>query len=250
MKQFYIYTLLLIAISIKLPAESSLQQKAEKAFNDKNYKETIILYEGLIKQDYTSYKLFYNLGNAYYKNNEIGKAIFNYERANKLEPNNTAINFNLQLARKQLIDDSDNKENFFTDSVKLNIVNTINTKAWALLGIASLILSFAFLFLYFISTKLIIKRIGFFAGTLILLVFIISFFLGKTALNIKQQKAFAIITIRETKLFNVPNVTSSTTILLHEGTKVKVIETNLDWTNIKLENNIQGWVKTQHVGLY
>jgi uncharacterized protein HemY len=80
------------------------------------------LYESILKEGSTSYKLHYNLGNAYYKNNELGKAIYNYELANKLQPNNNDVKMNLKIANEKTIDKIESKENFFIIAIKSGLV--------------------------------------------------------------------------------------------------------------------------------
>ncbi len=74
--------------------------------------------------------------------------------------------------------------------------------------------------------------------------------LGFTALEDKQEVNFAIVTNRESRIHEEPIVTSKTKFSLHEGTKVGVLETNTEWTNIKLENGNEGWIKTTEIGLF
>jgi tetratricopeptide (TPR) repeat protein len=229
---------------------NDLQSKAEKAYSEKKYKEAITAYQDILKEGAVSYKLYYNLGNAYYKNNELGKAIYNYELANKLQPNNEDVKTNLRIVNEKTLDDIESKENFFLGALKSGLVNSLTTTGWAWLSIGSLIGCFALALLFFISKNMVLKRLGFFVSIICLISFIGSMVLGYTALNNKQQIKFAIITIRETKIHEEPNTASESKFSLHEGTKVKVLETNIDWTNIKLENGNEGWVKTTDVGLF
>ncbi len=74
-----LFSILLLLISTIGFASTDLQAKAEKAYSNKDYKQAITCYESILKEGLSSYKLYYNLGNAYYKNNELGKAIYNYE---------------------------------------------------------------------------------------------------------------------------------------------------------------------------
>ena len=105
-----LYILFLVG-SLHAFSSVDLTQQAETFYKNKNYKGAIESYEMIVKQGVTSYKLFYNLGNAYYKNNEIGKAIYNYELANKLKPNNDDIKTNLRIANQKTIDKIESKEN-------------------------------------------------------------------------------------------------------------------------------------------
>ncbi len=231
-------------------ANDNLQAKAEKFYSEKNYKEAITAYQEIVKEGLISYKLYYNLGNAYYKNNELGKAIYYYELANKLQPNNKDIKTNLRIANEKTIDKIESKENFFIGAIKSGLVNSLSTTGWAWLSIFSLVGALLLAFIFFISNHLFLKRVGFFLGSISFIVFIGSMILGFTALNDKQQLNFAIVTNRESKIYEEPNRTSKSKFSLHEGTRVSVLETNPDWTNIKLENGNEGWLKTSDVGLF
>lgn len=247
------YILLLVVIlfaSVNYVANTELQVKAEKAYSKKNYKEAINVYEIILKEGLTSYKLHYNLGNAYYKNNELGKAIYNYELANKLQPNNQDVKTNLKITTEKTIDKIESKENFFIGAIKSGLVNSLSTNGWAWFSIFSLVGCLSMAFLFFITSKITLKRISFFMSSISLIAFIISIVLGFTALKDKQATNFAIILNREVKIYEEPVVTLKSKFILHEGTKVSVLETNSDWTNIKLENGNEGWIKTSDVGLF
>ena len=231
-------------------ANTDLQKAAEKAYSEKNYKAAILNYETILKEGLTSYKLHYNLANAYYKNNEIGKAIYNYELANKLKPNNKDIKTNLKIANTKTIDKIESRENFFIGAIKSGLVNALTTTGWAWLSIFALLIALAFLFLFLISSHIILKRVGFFLGVAFILAFIGAMILGNTALNDKQLTRFAIVIVRETRVREEPNKETKTKFTLHDGTKVNVLETNTEWTNIKLENGNEGWLKTNEVGLF
>lgn len=245
-----IIILILLLTSVFSFANKDLQAKAEKLYSEKKYKEVIETYEAILKEGLVSYKLYYNLGNAYYKNNELGKAIYNYELANKLQSNNKDVKANLKIANEKTIDKIESKENFFIGVLKTGLVNSLTISGWAWLSIFSLISSLVLAFLFFTTNLLFLKRIGFFLSTLSFIVFIGSILLGFTALNDKQVIKFAIIMERESRIHEEPNTTSKSKFALHEGTKVNVLETNTDWTNIKLENGNEGWIKTSDLGLF
>ena len=231
-------------------AKGSLESNAEKAYADKKYKEAISAYEEILKTGLSSYKLYYNLGNAYYKNNELGKAIYNFELANKLQSNNEDVKNNLRIANEKRIDDIESKENFFISAIKSGLVNSLSTNGWAWLSIISLTAGFILFLIFFISGSIQFKRFGFFLSMTCLLIFTGSMIFGYTVLNEKQKTKFAIILAKETQIFEEPNINGHSKFNLHEGTKVKVLESNGDWTNIKLENGNEGWLKTKDVGLF
>ena len=245
-----LFSMSLMLLSVSTLASNDLQEKAEKAYAEKNYKTVISIYENILKEGNTSYKLYYNLGNAYYKNNELGKAIYFYELANKLQPNNEDIKTNLRISNQKTIDKIETKENFFIGAIKSGLVNSFSSNGWAWFSIFSIIGSLSFTFLYFISNQQLLKRLGFFLGTISLLLFISSMILGFTSLHDKKEVNFAIVTNHESKIHEEPNVSSNSKFSLHEGTRVIVLESSSDWTNIKLENGNEGWIKTKDVGLF
>ncbi|MDF2451386.1 MAG: ion channel protein [Bacteroidota bacterium] len=248
--KYILFSICVMLSFASLKATNVLEQKAEKAYSEKNYKEAINLYESILKGGFTSYKLYYNLGNAYYKNNELGKAIYHYELANKLQPNNKDIKTNLRIANEKTIDKIESKENFFIGALKSGLVNSLSTTGWAWLSIFSLAGAFTFAFIFFLTKSVVFKRAGFFLGLILLLTCFGSMVFGYMALNGKQELNFAVILDRESKIHDEPNITSKTKFSLHEGAKVNVLEANPEWTNIKLENGNEGWVKSNEVGLF
>jgi tetratricopeptide (TPR) repeat protein len=223
--------------------------QAEKAYDSKKYKEAISNYEQLIKEGYTSYQLYYNLGNSYYRNNEIGKAIYYYELARKINPNDEDVRINLGIASAKTIDKIESKENFFITAVKTNILSSFTTDAWAWLSVVSLFLAALLFFIFINSSILLVKRISFLLSCLLLIGFISTYFLGYSALKAKVENKFAIILSREIKIMNEPTQSATSKFSLHEGTKIRVVENNGDWLLIKLDNGNEGWVKAGDVGI-
>lgn len=102
-----------ILFSFGLLAGNETLLKAEKAYDTKEYNTAIDLYEQLLKEGFTSFQLYYNLGNSYYKNGELGRAIYAYEIARKLEPDEEDVKINLSIANAKTFDKIETKENFF-----------------------------------------------------------------------------------------------------------------------------------------
>lgn len=248
MKRWFNVIFFFLAIS-GLQAGNETLVQAEKAYDEKQYKTAITLYEQLIKEGYTSYQLYFNLGNSYYKNGNLGRAIHAYEIARKLEPDDEDIKINLSLANSKTIDKIDTKENFFITAVKSNVLSSLTTTAWAWLNIFSLFIAAAAFFMYYILSSFALKRLFFGISMLFAFTFLISFFLGSSAVRAKSENKFAIVLEKEVKIMNEPNATASTKFRLHEGTKVRVVENNGDWMLIKLENGNEGWLKSLELGV-
>lgn len=248
MKHIFYITLCLFFFSEK-SFGNDLLQKAETAYDAKKYKEAIANYEQLINDGFKSYQLYFNLGNAFYRNNELGKAIYYYELARKAEPNDEDVKINLGIASAKTIDKIDAKENFFISAVKTSLLSSFSTKAWAWFSILSLVIACALFFVFVNSSRLLVKRVSFLLAAVLTITFVITYSLGYSALKSKSENKFAIILSKEVRVMNEPTPTAGNKFSLHEGTKVRVIENNGDWVLIKLDNGNEGWLKTADVGI-
>jgi tetratricopeptide (TPR) repeat protein len=246
--KYYFLFLFLLATGFVNAQEDVLRQ-AETAYDKKKYKEAIEHYEQLANQGYKSHQLFFNLGNAYYRNNELGKAIFNYERARKINPDDEDVRINLGIANGKTIDKINAKENFFVTVVKTNVLSSFSTSAWAWLSVLTLFITSVLVFGFFVSPHPVLKRVCFVVGFLTLLGTLVSYGLGYSALKVKRQNNYAIILSKEIKIMNEPNLVATSKFTLHEGTKVSILENNGDWLLIKIDNGNEGWVKGNSVGV-
>ncbi|MDO8999304.1 MAG: tetratricopeptide repeat protein [Bacteroidota bacterium] len=242
--------LLICFLSLAINGFSNeLLQKAEKAYDSKNYKEAIINYEKLVSDGFKSYQLYFNLGNSYYRNNELGKAIYYYELARKINPNDEDVRINLGIASAKTIDKIDSKENFFISAVKTNVLSSFTTDSWAWITISAFALVCVLFFVFINSSNLFVKRVSFLLSCLLFVTFIATYFLGYSALKSKVENKFAIITSKEVKVMNEPTSSANSKFNLHEGTKIRVVENNGDWLLIKLDNGNEGWLKVSDVGV-
>ena len=245
---FFLLTVKSLAQTDK--ADLDFAAQAETYYEAKNYKKAIEAYEKLSSKGYSSWRLYYNLGNAYYKNNQLGKAIYNYERAKKLDPKNEDVINNITLAYSKTVDKIEVKENFFVNAVKTNVLSSFSTTTWAWFTVGLSALLFVFLYLFFAGPTTVIRRASFFVSIVLVVAFFIVYFLGKSAVNAKVQTSFAVITTPVVKIFPEPSATSVSKFSLHEGTRVKIMEYNADWILIKLESGNEGWLKTNDVGVF
>ncbi len=228
---------------------NDLIQKAEKAYDSKNYKEAITCYQQLITEGNKSYELYFNLANSYYRNKEIGYAIYYYELARKINPNDKDIQINLGIASAKTTDKIDAKENFFINAVKSNIVNVFSTETWAWLSILMAFVVCVLFFVFIQSGSILVKRISFVFSIIFCIALVVVYFFGNSALNSKKENKFAIILVKEIKITNEPNISASLKFTLHEGTKVRIVEANSDWVLIKIDNGNEGWVKQSEIGI-
>jgi hypothetical protein len=246
MRQLLTYLFLILGMTVF--SQEELKQ-AEKAYDQKQFREAIGLYEKLVGQGYRSTGLYFNLANAYYRNNQIGKAIYYYELARKMDPQDEDVRINLGIVSAKTIDKIDSKENFFLSAVKTNVLSTLSTRAWGWLTIACIALACLFFFLFVSAAGVKLKRIAFAFAALFLIGFIVTYLLGFSALHSKYENKFAIVVSPEVKVLNEPTPTAVGKFTLHEGTRIRVIERNGDWVLIGLDNGNEGWLHLADVGI-
>lgn len=234
---------LLILISAPIMGQNNiLFEKANEAYNVGNYPEAVSRYTEVLKNGEESAELYFNLGNAHYKLNDIAESIYNYEKALLLDPGDKTIKNNLEFANNMLIDDikvvpKSGLSNFITNAISIFSFN-----GWAWIAILGLVIFSILFLLYYFSIASKWKRAFFsFAITSIIISFISLIFAFYLKTN-TQNKEFAIVFYEEVSVRNEPNLRGNELFLLHEGTKVQILNTFQEWVQLELANGSTGWM--------
>lgn len=221
----------------------SLFVQANELYRQENYTEALKAYEEIEAMDQESWALYYNIGNIHYKMNRVAPAIFYYEKALKLRPDQQDVRFNLEFANQMVLDNIEplprNLGQRFMDAVILKL--TYETWAKIAAGLAFL---FALLFLmYHFSYSTGKKRFYFIASIItVILVTTSVFFAFRNQLYVKNNRE-AIIFATEAEVMNAPTTTSEAYFELHEGTKVTVLESLDNWKKIRIADGKIGWIE-------
>lgn len=224
-------------------AESAFKN-ANTEYEKGNYDAAIKLYESIAKGEQEAVSVYYNLGNAYFKTNNIAFSILNYERAKKLQPENEDILFNLKLANQKIEDKIDEIPQLFITEWKDGIVHQLTERSWSMLFISSLITSLLLFVLYTSSSNRNAKQIGFFGGSVVLILSVFFSFTAKHKYNDSLLSSHAIITSASVTATGSPNEEGTKLFVLHEGTKVSIKQKSNKWIEIKIANGNVGWVKS------
>ncbi|MGE0560505.1 MAG: tetratricopeptide repeat protein [Flavobacteriales bacterium] len=217
-------------------------KEANTLYANGKYTEAAELYNTLIADDYLSPEIYYNLGNAYFKLNQIPQAILNYERALKLKPDYEDAIFNLKQANFRTIDKIDRLPELFIGNAYKNLVGSKTAGTWAYFTVGLLAVALLLLVSYLLSSAVLIKKTGFYGGLLFLLMGLFCWFMASENQNLVNQQAEAIIFTETVTVKSEPNTNSQKLFTLHEGTKVNVLEQNNTWVKIKLPNGNVGWL--------
>jgi tetratricopeptide (TPR) repeat protein len=221
--------------------------KANAFYAEGKYDEAVTAYEALIEKDELSTFIYYNLGNAYYKKNEITLAILNYERALKLQPDNEDALFNLNMANKQTIDKIERLPELFISNTWKNLVSSKTLNDWTYFTIALLFLSLTLFVAYLLMHAIFIKKISFYSGSFFLALTLFCWLMAVQRNKINLAANEAIIFEQTITIQSEPNATAEKLFTLHEGTKVTLLEKVNTWSKIKLPNGNVGWVPTDAI---
>ena len=232
-------------------------QAPEKLFSDANalykeskYEEAIKLYEEVISNNFVSSELHYNLGNCYYKLNKVGPSIYNYEKAIQLNPSNKDAKNNLVFAKRLSLDRIEEVPKSFLQKFNRNYISKLSYESWAIVCIIFSFLGAILLLLYFFTISSTGKRLFFTTSIFSFILLLVSFFLALNQYSKKENTLEAIVYATEVSVKNEPTKNAEEAFIIHEGTKVLVLDSVDDWKKIQLLDGKIGWLKINEINLF
>lgn len=240
-------TVLLLLLFLPLSGHAVTKAEADSAYIRGQYQQAIKDYEMLLKQG-ASADLYYNLGNAYYRSENITRAVLNYERALLLSPGDRDIRFNLQIARAKTIDKIVPESEMFFFTWYRSLVNLMSVDAWAWTALIALALLIVLLLVYLFSDRIWLRKVGFFGGFVLLILFALS---NLFAWQQKQDLLFrkgAIVISPSVTVKSTPAKNGTDLFILHEGTKVSITDgTMKGWMGIRIADGKEGWIESNMI---
>lgn len=233
-----------LQLNSEIPVTKAL---ADSAYMNNDYATAIQLYESLLENEEAA-EIYYNLGNSYYKSDDIARAILNYERALLLKPGNSDIRANLEIARSKTVDKVEEVPDIFFVAWIKSLINSASVDVWAKWGIAFFILFIVGLYFFIFSNKIALKKSGFICALVFLLFTvctnIFAFYQKSTLIN----RNTAIIISPSVTVRSTPNESGTSLFILHEGRKVSVKDNSMkNWKEISLEDGKIGWVSASDI---
>ncbi len=238
---------LLLSLAGSAVAQEASLKEAEAAYTKEDYKAAIELYEATLKNKGESAAVYYNLGNAYYKDGQIAPAILNYERALLLQPGDNDIRFNLQMARQRAVDKIEARGHFFLSEWFASVRDLAGADSWGAIGIVCFILLIFCLIVFFFSKVIRFKKVAFYTGVLLFLVVVFANIFGFSQKNALHEHVEAIVFAPTVTVKSSPDVSGTDLVVLHEGTKVTVKSTLGDWSEVELEDGNVGWMPSKDI---
>ena len=232
------------------PGEQTAEQlwnKANTAYINGDFHAAADTYEELLSRGVSSMKLYYNLGNAYFKDDRIGKAILYYNRALRLAPGNDDIRYNLSVAEARTKDNIEDIPEFFFVTWMRDIRHMMGCTAWSLLSLALLACMLGLFLVYLLAQRISLRKAGFYGTLAMLLVFVASTSFAVTERRELLDSTEAVVMSSSVSVKSSPDKASTDLFVLHEGTKVRTVSELGDWREIVIADGKKGWVEARTI---
>jgi len=235
-------------------AQTDAMLVANQLYERGNFAEAARTYEEVVRGGIQDSVLYYNLGNAYFKQNDLGRALLNYERAARLQPRDEDIRANLAIARERREDQYANVEpsaltqiaTFTQAWLTLNEMALISLGLWLFFALGLLLYSVPFGY-----WNLNVGALHSGLQTVLLLSFFLlsaSLLLLGNRLYVEQIRPKAIVVVDEVEVLNNPSEETVAEFTLYSGTELYLTETRGSWAQIILTSDeLQGWVPMRSV---
>ncbi len=248
MKKLILIVFVLFQASVSFANEyTATLDSAEVYYQNQQYYKAIKAYQSIVDEQVESVALFYNLGNAYYKDKNIPMAIAYYEKALKLNPNDQDVIFNLNIAKTHTIDKIERIPTFFLTQWFKNMTTWFSSNTWAYISILGFALCLILILLFLYNQNYIWRKTLFYLGVFSLLISITSAISASYQKKVQYEDLYAIISNPSVNIKSSPDDNSTNLFILHSGTKLLIIDQLQDWFKIKIENGNIGWIKKEDV---
>ena len=242
-----IYSLLLFCNSFAQNDTISVSEFISELYKNQDYQSVVDICEQTKENGQESAELYYNLGNAYFKMNELSKAILNYEKALLLSPNDKDIQYNLAFAYSQQPDNIEHLSLGFLPRMFQKFYRLLAVDTWAILGIIFAVIFAVSVCLFLFSQILLRKKIALVSLLCGLVFGILAVCCAESRYNELNSHEYAIVVEPTTSIKTEPTVTSMDLATIHGGIKVKIIEEAFGWLKVELGNGKEGWIMKEYL---
>ena len=235
---------------------NNLLADADSAYNKEQYAHAVELYNRILSEQGRSADVYYNLGNAWYRRGNSAQAILAYERALRIDPAHNDARANLWFVNSRL-EDKPEDNNSVLVSIHQAIVTSATANTWAWVAVFSFLLLCGAIALYIFASGILLRKIGFFGGIVLLGTFTYFLIVANNAADRINDHSEAIVTAKSTFLNSMPRQPKQTekVVVLHEGTKVEIIDSvatpddpvSPRWYNVRINSSAEAWLRATDV---
>lgn len=239
-----LYILILIS---QISLAKTAFETGNQFYQKENYQAAINSYESILNSGKHSAEVYFNLGNCYYKLNKVAPAIYNFEKALLLNPNDKDIQTNLDFARKMTIYDIKVVPKVGFQKLIQDVTSKYHYDTWAWITVTLAFIFLLFFVGYYFSQTTLLKRVFFIGMFLFLLAIVVSVSSAIYEKNHYENEKPAIVFAETTAVKSEPKMASPDAFVLHEGTKVYVLESIANWKKIELTDETTGWIQADAI---
>ena len=245
-----------VTLLLSLGASMNIQAKdldsfwtaGVQAYTDGKFSDASAAWTSIEESGQKSAKLYYNLGNAWFKQGNYPKAILNYERALRLDPSYSDARYNLEFTSNFVQDKIEPVPEFILKSVARKVCYVMGSNAWAVIFLVLLAAALVMGLLFLLGSSVGKRRAGFYCGIVLLLLSAgaLSFSIWQKSDSVKTDTAIVMSPVSSVK--SSPSSGSSKDLfVIHEGTKVTILDEVGTWRNISLADGRQGWIPASDI---
>ncbi len=239
---------LLVFFTVSFAADdTSLYDKANTFYQHQDYSNAIQSYEQLLKGGKVAPEVYYNLANSYYKSGNIAKAILNYERTLKLNPNDEDAEFNLHVAQLKVVDKMEPVPQIFYKRWISSIAEAFTPNTWSKLVLILFWITFGISIFYLLSRIPAVRQVAFIFILFFLFLTAFSFFFAHQSYTNNEVNKKAVVMFASAYVKSSPDDKGNDLFIVHEGTKVEVLDDFLSWKKVRIANGSIGWLKTSEI---
>ncbi len=226
---------------------NTLWDRANTAYINGDHHTAAMLYEQIVARGMGSAKLYYNLANAYFKEERFGKAILYYNRALRLAPGNDDIRYNLSVAEARTKDNIERIPEFFVINWLRAARHTMGCTAWTTLSLVALITALVLFLFYLLSQRLVLRKTGFYGTMAAMLLFICATWFAAGARREMLDQTQAIVMSASVAVKSSPDKSATDLFVLHEGTSVEITNRFDNWCEVMIADGKKGWLESKAV---
>ena len=240
MGKYIILTFLFCTFTL---AQASTKTKADKLYEQEKYEEAATAYEQILADEGTAAELYYNLGNCYYKLDDIPNAILNYERALRIDPSDEDTRTNLALARSKTSDKVTPPSEMFFITWWKDLCNSLSINIWTTIAIISFVLMLLGILVYMFLSNITLRKVGIYSAIGLFFVVILANLCALSQYLMTRSHTDGIIFSPAVTVKSSPSESSTDLFIIHAGSKVEILDNTMqDWREVKLEEGKQGWI--------
>lgn len=231
--------------------KESVNTKAVEAYNAADFRSAISLLEAEMEEqkakELESADLYYNLGNAHFRMNELAEARLYYERALLLDPGDRDIRHNIEFLMTKIEDKILVADTFFLSNWFTAVQNLFNSNDWANIAIGAFLLFMLCLVAFFFGRYVSMKKASFYMGIVSIVIVIFANVFSYRQKAKVEYRDTAIVMTGSASVLSSPDMNSKEIFTLHAGTKVYITKEDRNWLEIEIDNGSIGWIQREKI---